>query len=266
MKIVNFTPGLGNQIFEYVFVEYLRSKYPHHKIYGYYNAKKLRKHNGLEINNVFNVDIPRHTLWSNIVAWLCRKLNGIGIKGLKATDSIYSENAIYFDGWWQDKKFFSEHLQEIKFRKFILDEKNSRLLNDIKNSQSVSIHIRRGDYLTPENIVRYGNICTKEYYLHAINILSQRLNDVTFYVFSNDIQWVKENMQLINPVYVDNNKGVNSFIDMYLMTHCKGSILANSSFSYWGAMLNKNVEIVVYPQKWFNHRTPDMFPDNWIGI
>ena len=266
MKIVNFTPGLGNQIFEYLFVEYLRARFPNHRIYGYYNAKRLKKHNGLEIHHVFDVVLPPHTVWSDMMTWLCRKLNGVGLKGLKSTDAVYSEHAIYFDGWWQDKKYFLDNISKIRFRDFDLDATNKQLLDDIRQSQSVFIHVRRGDYLAPEHIAQYGGICTEEYYRKGIEIILKHFDNPKFFVFSNDIGWVKENMNIPNPLYVDNNTGTNSFIDMFLMSNCKGAILANSSFSYWGAILNTNNPFIVYPHKWFNSRTPDIFPDSWVGM
>ena len=267
MKIVNFTSGLGNQIFQYIFVEYLKEKHPQHKIYGYYNAKKLQKHNGLEVDKVFELQLPYHTRWSDCVAWFSRKLNGVGIKGLKSTDENYCERAIYYDGWWQDKKYFLDTFVKIRFRKFELDSINTDLLNKIENSQSVFVHIRRGDYLAPEHIAQYGGICTDDYYRKGLEMVSNHFNNPHFFIFSNDIKWVKDNMDIPNSVYVDNNEGYNSYIDMFLMSNCKGAILANSSFSYWGAMLNRNNPIVVYPQKWFNTRTPpDIFPKEWISI
>lgn len=241
-------------------------RYPDHHIFGYYNAKKLQKHNGLEIQNVLDISLPRHNFCSDIVTWFCRKLNGIGVKGLKATDSFYSEKAIYYDGWWQDKKYFLDTVDNLRFRSFILDEENKSLLEDIQKSQSVFLHIRRGDYLAPENVARYGGICTDEYYRKAINIIKEKLNDPHFFVFSNDICWVKKNMNIPNPTFVCNNTGKNSFLDMYLMSYCKAGILANSSFSYWGAMLNKNKSLIIYPEKWDNKHTPDIFPTNWIKL
>ncbi len=266
MKIVNFTAGLGNQIFEYIFVEYLKTKYPKHRIYGYYNPKRLNKHNGLEVENVFDITLPPHSWWSDFVAWLCRKLNGIGVKGVKSTDKDYNEYSIYFDGWWQNKRFYLDTLKGIKFRTFVLDEINSQLLHDIQMSQSVFIHIRRGDYLAPEHIAQYGGICTEEYYRKGIEIIQKHFDSPSFFVFSNDIDWVKNNMEIPNATYIDNNKGKNSYIDLYLMSNCKGSILANSSFSYWGALLNKNNPIVVFPKKWFNTHTPNIFPSHWFGL
>ena len=199
------------------------------------------------------------------MAWLCRKLTGIGVKGLKATDAVYNEKAIYFDGWWQDKKYFLDSVGKMKFRDFDLDEINKALLNSIQNCQSVFIHFRRGDYMAPEHILEYGGICTADYYKKAITIIQERFDYPKFFVFSNDLHWVMENMDIPNCVYVDGNTGANSFIDMFLMSYCDAAILANSSFSYWGAMLNQK-KIVVYPQKWFNSHTPNIFLDEWIGL
>ena len=106
MKIINYKSGLGNQIYFYLFGKYLEQKYPGQKVYANYLKKFLVAHNGVEIQNVFDLELPPQTLWSKIVAFCCRKLNGIGFKFLKCTDEEYSESAIYFDGYWQDKKYF----------------------------------------------------------------------------------------------------------------------------------------------------------------
>lgn len=265
MKIVNFTPGLGNQIFEYIFAEYLLKKYPNEKIYGYYNPKFLNKHNGLEVQNVFSITLPPATIWSNFMAFLCRCIARF-YPAIKATDNNYSEKAFYFDGWWQNKCFFGDTINKIRFQSPVLDGINEKLLNEITSSESVSIHIRRGDYLESQNVQRYGGICTLDYYKKAIEIIKTEYINPKFFIFSNDINWCKENLFLGNSVFVTNNTGINSWLDMFLMSKCKVNIIANSSFSYWGAMLNRNSPKVYFPKKWFNDHTPNIFPQNWIGI
>ena len=266
MKIVHFSSGLGNQVFFYLFCRYLQKKYPKQKVYGYYNKRWLKKHNGLELDKVFDVYLPPHTKLRDIVAWLCRKLNGIGVKGLKATDSCFSESAVYFDGYYHDTKFIQDFLSELKFRDFYLDNTNRGLKEKILTSNSVAIHIRRGDYLLPEIDKMFGGICTDEYYRKAINIVKEKWESPTFFVFSNDIEWVREHLPLDDAFYVTNNTGDNSYLDMYLMSLCKGDIIANSTFSYWGAIMNRNNPVVIYPQKWNNLYTPNMFPVKWIGL
>lgn len=265
MRIVNFTPGIGNQIFEYVFVQYLKKTFPKEKVYGYYNPKFLNKHNGLEIHKIFDFSLPPATRWSNAVAFLCRVLARL-VPIVKATDKNYSDKAIYYDGWWQDKRFFLDTISSIIFRQPIVDETNKELLNAISSSESVSIHVRRGDYLDPQNAKQYGGICTLDYYKKAIDIIKGKYTNPRFFVFSNDIEWCKANLNINNAIYVSNNVGSDSWKDMYLMSRCKANILANSSFSYWGAMMDKINNLVIYPEKWINDVKPDIFPDKWTAI
>ena len=267
MRIVSFSSGLGNQIFIYLFYNYLQCKYPVERIYGYYNKKKLNKHNGLEVEKVFDINLPPRSFLTDVIAFLCRKLNGIGIKRFRTTDNPYNENAIYFEGYWQYRKFMGSDYNLMKFRNFDLDEENTSILNCIRDTDSVSIHVRRGDYLEPRFASRYGNIATLDYYNNAIHIIRKNVEKPYFFVFSDDIDWVKDNLKIDNAVYVTHNKGKNSYLDMFLMSNCKHNIIANSSFSFWAAMLNENEgKIIVYPSKWTNIRTPDYFPESWEGL
>lgn len=265
MKIVNFTPGLGNQIFEYIFVQYLKKTFPKEGIYGYYNPKFLNKHNGLEVNKMFDVELPPESKWSNFIALMCRVI-ALVVPSVKATDKKYSANAIYYDGWWQDRRFFMDTLNMLNFRQTTLDETNENLIKQIFATDSVSIHVRRGDYLDSQNIKQYGGICTIDYYKKAIEIVEKKINNPQYFIFSNDIEWCKANLPITNAIFVTNNAGSNSWIDMYLMSLCKTNIIANSSFSYWGASLNKMDNLVIYPEKWTNSKTPNIFPDKWIPI
>lgn len=122
-----------------------------------------------------------------------------------------------------------------------MSEKNQSLLKDIQNSNSVGVHIRRGDYMTKQNLVIFGNICTQKYYHDAIRIITEKVNDAVFYVFSDDISWVQTHLDIPNAVYVNWNTGESSIYDMYLMSSCKYNIIANSTFSYWAARLNKKL-------------------------
>ena len=265
MKIVNFTPGLGNQIFEYIFVQYLKKTFPKESVYGYYKPKFLNKHNGLEVHKIFDIELPPETKLSSSVAFLCRAFARV-LPFVKATDHSYSDEAIYYDGWWQDKRYFLNTIDEFHFRQMELDNENASLLEKIIFSESVSIHVRRGDYLEPNIAKKYGGICTLDYYKEAMAHIREIYSKPFFFVFSNDIEWCKENLPIDEAVFVTNNTGNNSWLDMYLMSHCKANIIANSSFSYWGAMLNANKNVVIYPRKWFNTHTPDIFPSQWIGL
>ena len=266
MKIVNFKGGLGNQIFFYLMCLYLKESCPKNKIYGNYNSKLLSDHNGLEIQNIFDIELPPETIWSKLVTIFARGASRF-IKGVKADDNRFRLNAIYYDGWWQDKKYFLNHIAYLKFREVKLDKTNDKLLRTILTTNSVSLHIRRGDYLLPKYKKLYGDICTLQYYQSAIHIIEDKMDEPYYFIFSNDIKWVKKNIHLKHAVFVENNTGSNSYIDMFLMSWCKANIIANSSFSYWGAKLNVHQhQIVVYPKKWNQIQTPDLFPNEWYGI
>ena len=102
--------------------------------------------------------------------------------------------------------------------------------------------------------------------MKALQTVCQTTENPLFVFFSNDPDYVKEHYKLKNMLVVDWNTGDESFIDMYLMSNCKFMILANSTFSYWAARLNKKTNMVIYPSKWYNTFTPDIFPESWCGI
>lgn len=265
MKIIHFNSGLGNQIFQYMFCQY--QKYKTNKIYGYYNPKWLRQHNGLEVNNVICGEIPKATWFSNIIALLCRCLHFIDKKGFFfSSDDRYNPSAIYYSGYWQDIQFYKS-LPKPKFRDFKLNEKNATAKKLMLQTNSVSIHIRRGDYLEAETAKLMGNICTLDYYKKAILKVKEHIDSPVFFVFSDDIQWAKDNIKENNIHFIDWNKGKDSFFDMYLMSMCKAHIIANSSFSYWGAYMSDVNLITIYPSKWYNGRpSPKIAPEEWVSI
>jgi hypothetical protein len=180
-------------------------------------------------------------------------------------DPIKISDDIIIDGFFQSEKYF------IKNRKEILEfiDLSSVCHTYVKEKynflkeKTTSIHIRRGDYV---NYPSHHPTQSIEYYNQGVEIL----NDETdlFVIFSDDIQWCKDNLKLENVVYIENEK---DYIELYLMSLCDNNIISNSSFSWWGAWLNNNPnKIVIGPKIWFgdsiNHNTNDIIPENWIKI
>lgn len=159
------------------------------------------------------------------------------------------------------------YLLQQKKRYNTLGDLNDRLISRIKNRIKVSLHIRRGDYL---GLSAYYNLTETTYYDRAIKYISDKFDSPIFVVFSDDIPWVKENLTIIGDrEYVDWNIGQESYKDMILMSMCDHNINANSSFSYWGAMLNENPDkIVIAPKFWDKGRkTNDLvYPPSWIVL
>jgi len=181
------------------------------------------------------------------------------------TEAKTSDNNI-IDGFFQSEKYFVHNrdkiLEVLGPKENITDTINERYGNLLKK-RTTSIHVRRGDYVRHPN---HHPTQTVEYYQEAIS----KLNDKTdlFLIFSDDIEWCKENLKIENAVYIDNEK---DYIELYLMARCDNNIIANSSFSWWGAWLNENEDkVVIGPEKWFgsaiNHDTKDLLPEKWIKI
>ncbi|MCI6689512.1 MAG: alpha-1,2-fucosyltransferase, partial [Clostridiaceae bacterium] len=143
-----------------------------------------------------------------------------------------------------------------------------RYAEQISQNYSVSVHVRRGDYL---NYSYLQGICTPHYYEQAMQFFREKYRGkVKFYIFSNDIEWAENNFSEADCVIVEGNSGKDSFRDMQLMSLCKHNIVANSSFSWWGAWLNQNKEkIVIAPNKWINQEVEekiDVIPDDWVKM
>lgn len=271
MKILYFGGGLGNQIFEYAFYLALKDKFPNEQIYGIYPNFKFCEHvGGFEIEEIFDVKFPLTSLKAKLFIALLFFYKKIFPKThlccLHNTNVNWS--ATVFNAFKSDRSFYENRKDWINFRSIYLNEKNQNLINLMISVQSVAVHVRRGDFLSSKYSQLLANIATCEYYQKAIELMKERFSKCHFFIFSDDIEWCKFHLSTPNDaVYVDWNIGKDSYIDMYLMTFAKANIIANSTFSYWGAYLNKNNPIVVYPKKWINaDYYPDIFPADWIGL
>jgi hypothetical protein len=289
MQIVKILGGLGNQMFQYALYLSLKESFPFETVKvdcSCFNGYPL--HNRLELTDIFDITLPQASFRELIsVTWPLYhyRLWQIGKRILpkrksqcfEKQDFLFenilmdvSENR-YFDGYWQNELYFSKcELAVRKAYRFknCLDSRNSKLLNTIKSSNnSVSIHIRRGDYLK-NTLCR--NICKTDYYFNAINYINDRIEYPAFYIFSDDIPWCKvylSNILKSDITFIDWNKGKDAYKDMQLMSECKHNIIANSSFSWWGAWLNTNSnKIIITPQKWLNTdlRTNNPGGNNWV--
>ncbi|MCM1138940.1 MAG: alpha-1,2-fucosyltransferase [Muribaculum sp.] len=289
MKIVRIFGGLGNQMFQYALAVALGSKGNDVRI----DASCMRGyplHNGFELKRIFNADIPQASLFE--LLWLGYplphyRLWQVGKRILpKRQAMIVEDSAMEFnkdvfkqkrdyllEGYWQTEKYFSDWRDEIldafRFPKFASESENQMLAKEIACSNAVSVHVRRGDYLKISNT---SGICTEGYYNKAIKLIIDKCNPEMFVFFSDDIDWCKEHFKDLaeghKVVFVDWNKGEESYRDMQLMSLCSHNIIANSSFSWWGAWLNNNPDkVVITPSRWMNGPGwPDIIPDAWIKI
>jgi len=181
---------------------------------------------------------------------------------------------VYLEGYWQSEKYF-EDIESIIRKEFTIkhktDSKNRQMGHLIPGLQSVSIHIRRGDYVTNPVIKKFHGICTLEYYYTAIKKITEIVKEPHFFVFSDDIEWAQDNLIISHPVtFITHNNANRHFEDLRLLSFCKHHIVANSSFSWWGAWLSTNPDKIVFaPKKWFTDpgkNTDDLVPESWHRI
>ena len=286
MKIVSFLGGLGNQMFQYSFYKFLGHYFQDVKadLSGFTDYSL---HNGYELDRIFNIKMEEPSLLERKLynhtnrEWLVRKLRRIyrlknayyeEQKPFEFDDSITKDNSsLRYWGYWQNHKY-TEPIQDILRNDFRfvkpLAGKNLNISYELENQNSIGIHIRRGDYVSHPLFENIGSI---EYYANAIHYLKSTVTDAQFYIFSNDIDWCKRNISEKNSTFVNWNLGIDSYLDMQLMSLCKHNIISNSSFSWWAAWLNENPgKIVISPSKWVNDPNINygrgIIPQNWITV
>ncbi len=189
------------------------------------------------------------------------------------TNFFSAKDNIYLKGYRQSEKYFSPIKDQIR-RGFQFNNEVIKAVaakaSELKSLNSVSIHIRRGDYSNP--IVRnYHGILGAAYYQQAIRYMESNVSECQFYIFSDDPEWVKTNLKFDAPVQIVSGvETKNHFEDFYLISQCKHQVIANSTFSWWAAWLNPNPDkIVIAPEKWFNNApydTRDLIPESWIKM
>lgn len=185
----------------------------------------------------------------------------------------YPKNT-YLHGYFQSEKYFIHHDAQIRKDFEFLEPakgRNAELLDKIRNSVSVSVHVRRGDYVTLAAASAFHGLMGMEYYQSGIELIASKINlPLNYFVFSDDPEWARANLQFHGETtFVDWNSGKSGFEDMRLMSNCKHHIIANSSFSWWGAWLNPSKEkIVVAPKQWFTDGSAqdDIIPDSWLKL
>lgn len=284
--VVKIMGGLGNQMFQYAIAYSLARKIEcEMKLdLNFFDSYKTHKYSLTFLNitalsakkfdTVHSESSKSKKFFSKLLGYNCKKI--IREKSLLFDPSIFElEDNIYLDGYWQSEHYFKDYAVDIR-KEFSFKHSpslaNEILLGDIVAEQSVSVHIRRGDYVSDAKANAVHGTCDDEYYQRAVSYMHSKLsNKLKFYIFSDDPQWVRENMNFgESAVYVTHNDAEHNFEDLRLMSACKHHIIANSSFSWWAAWLNPSDDkIIVAPKQWFKTTTldsNDIVPDNWIRL
>jgi len=285
MIYVRIRGGLGNQLFQYSAARSLADRLnvnlgldtreynanspfemglKHFNIRAEFNPKGLMKHkkNGFS-KYILDIALGNH---KNVY-----KETNLGFNNL-----FYSlPNKTYLKGYWQSEKYFENNKKNVFEDLRIIapqSKKNIKISENISKTNSVSLHIRRGDYVTNSSYNMKHGTCSLDYYKRSVDYLSKSLNkNFTIFAFSDDPEWVFKNLKLPMDIqFIDHNSSKKNYEDLRLMSQCNHNIIANSSFSWWGAWLNKSPKrTIISPKEWYidkNIKNIDIIPNNWIKI
>lgn len=264
MVISKIIGGLGNQFFQYA-LGYALSKIREDELYldlsefSNYELRSFRLDNfHLQYKLLSPIQHQKISLLK-IAPRLIRDqlFNTSFVK--EASHSIFDYNmrTLYLDGYWQNPKYFEKFRSDL-FNQIVpvkpLSKIAQKLLNDFNKNLSVSIHIRRGDYVSNPKANKHHGVLPISYYKKAIEYLETNIKKQKYFIFTDEAAWVKSNFTFINkPIFISDHLS-NEIEELYLMSRCDHSIIANSTFSWWGAWLNQNTnKIVVSPKQWFKN-------------
>jgi hypothetical protein len=297
MIIIKIIGGLGNQMFQYALGRRLAYENDIELKMDISAFEKTYRLHSYGLNN-FNIDEKIATKED-----ISRYSRQIGIKNIREIKNIFIKvsdffipyykqkyvrekdytfdpnilkitDNVYLDGYWSSEKYFSDIATIIR-KDFTLKREsdliNLNIADKIITTDSISIHFRRGDYVTDPRTNAIHGTCSMDYYYKAIEDICKYVSDPHFFIFSNDHVWVKENFSLPYQMYfITANGPEKNYEDLHLMSLCKHHIIANSTFSWWGAWLSTNKNKRVYtPKKWYNVgyiNQKDMFPEPWHKI
>lgn len=293
MIIVKITGGIGNQLFQYSFGQYLSKQLNTAVLYDLqtdkivinYIPRALGLYSfDIELNVATAREIKKMKFFNNGIlerverkmaskvpylfkSYIVEKNDSPKINCFKIRDNCY------YDGYWQSYKYQTNDkisLNNVSLNAIYTSKINRELVNLIKNSNSISIHIRRGDYISIKRNNSIFSICSNEYYNNSIEYIRTKVENPVFYIFCevDDLNWAKDNFTGEQFKFITDNKVTT---DLYLMSRCKHNIIANSTFSWWAAWLNSNADkIVIAPKQWYNGKlnlnTTNLILDSWIQM
>jgi hypothetical protein len=291
MITVRLNGGLGNQMFQYAFSRALAISNNTEILIDVdvFDTCELRSFEMDKYNinaSIFSRKYSKNKILNpqNILIKILKKIN---LEALVPNYYFEKEllfdrkfldikNGAYLEGYFQSEKYFL-HIRKILLNEFTIKEGLSpytkRVAKSILNSKnSVSLHVRRGDYISVSCTNSIHGNCDLNYYDKSIKHIQEKIKQPAIFVFSDDIEWSKENLNYDNAIFVESDAKRMPHEDIFLMSLCNHNIIANSSFSWWGAWLNKNKEkIVIAPKKWFldkdkQKKSGDIVPDSWLKI
>lgn len=277
MIIIRLWGGIGNQLFEYAFGRYIENMLDIDVRYDSSSFGCSDTKRKLEISYVFphikikNISFSRYNgLVNRVLRFIFQIKNTfVSERDFKVAVLSKFKGDLYLEGYWQNDVYANSIVED----ELILNWETPLALQEFKNKiissdRSVSIHVRRGDYFSSRNVNIYG-VCDETYYINAIKKVESVFNDkIQIFVFSDDLNWVRQHVQLPeDAIFIPNYNDIPQFSYVNLMSLCKANIISNSSFSWWGTFLNRNIgKIVIAPERWTNTSPNTIALDSWIKL
>jgi hypothetical protein len=288
MIIVRIMGGLGNQMFQYAAGRRLAafhnallrldiSDFVDYNLHSYGLSAFNIKESIATPEEIQLLKEPESSSLKKKFKKLLRRPSKLGITHIREKqyhfdpEILTMHDSVYLDGYWQSEKYFWD-IADIIRNEFTVTlpqaGKNMELAQQITSCESVSLHIRRGDYVTDEKTNTIHGTCDLDYYARGVECLAQKVHHPCFFIFSDDPEWAEENLRITHPAtFVSHNGPKKNYEDLRLMSQCRHHVIANSSFSWWGAWLNQYPEkLIVYPNRWFKEKkfnTKDLIPSTW---
>jgi Glycosyl transferase family 11 len=293
MDVIILFNGLGNQMSQYAF--YLNKKRISESTRFLFSKKSIKIHNGFELGNVFGIKYNENAIdkflyfifrivsykkYTSISKPIIRILNLLGVTIVNENDDYNfkpeylqpSKGIKFYVGGWHSEKYFVDIrdtiLNTFKFNSENVGEENMEVLKQIKASNSVSVHVRRGDFMDTFNYEKLGAVCTLNYFLHAIEKMKSLVDAPHFFFFTNDSVWVSTNFNGPDFTLINLNTNRNSWKDMFLISNCNHHINSNGSFSWWSSWLNSisHTHVIVPKNFIVDKYFEDIYPKSWIQM
>lgn len=287
---IKLVGGLGNQMFQYAFGRALSEQKKQPLMLDtawYYNIPAADTPRTFDLNcfplkaDVFRSDQESPFSFHKIkfLEKVMKKLSERRMLPLKDyfaermpsfDESVFeTQGKMYFDGYWQSPQYF-EKIRDLLIEEFTpkdLTSFDKEMMTKVKNTSSVSVHIRRGDYVSNDYARARHLVCDRDYYDKALSSLNEKYSNLKYFFFSDDPEWVKSEFYDLDIEVIEGNQD-RPWIDLYLMSGCRHHIIANSSFSWWGAWLSTEEGETIAPRIWFTNGDPmdDLIPENWVRL
>ena len=278
MRLIKMAGGLGNQMFIYAMYLDMHKRFGDNVRIDITDLVHAPAHYGYELHKIFRIppcEFRTNRIWKKLLEGTIFRIilerHQHGIMDAYRKPMIWP--FIYYKGFYQNERYFTDVASLVReaftFDENMLNGRSRLCLEHLRRDPStVAVHVRRGDYTSPKYWLPMGQYASNAYFLNAIERMSKLMPAAHYYVFSDDPQWVRDNLPLGNANYVDWNTGEDSWQDMMLMSHCHHNIISNSTFSWWAAWLNSHTDkIVMAPRQWSaTQPATDLVPDSWLLI